>query len=110
MSILLAVGCAANTPLAPDGLPNWVTSLVQQLEAEPATNPPALIARYQYQGRLVYFVPSRCCDRWSDLYEADGMLRCHPDGGLTGRGDGRCPDFLAQRKSEQIIWRDSRAP
>jgi hypothetical protein len=110
ISMVLAVGCATNTPVAPDPVPDWVTSLAQQLGAEPATNPPALIARYEYQGRLVYYVPSRCCDAWSDLYEANATLRCHPDGGLTGRGDGGCPDFLTQRKSELIIWRDSRGP
>jgi len=46
ISMVLAVGCATNTPVAPDPVPDWVTSLAQQLGAEPATNPPALIARY----------------------------------------------------------------
>ena len=108
--LVLAVACAGTTPVTPDPVPNWVTSLAQQLAAEPVRNPPALIARYEYQGRVVYYVPPRCCDVWSDLYEADGRLSCHPDGGLTGGGDGRCPDFLAQRKNELIIWRDSRSP
>ena len=108
--LVFSVACAGNTPVTPDPVSSWVTSLAQQLAAEPVRNPPALIARYEYLGQLVYYVPPRCCDVWSDLYEADGRLRCHPDGGLTGGGDGRCPDFVSQRKDELIIWRDSRRP
>ena len=54
------------------------------------------------------FVPPRCCDIGSDVYRADGSMLCHANGGMTGGGDGRCPDFLSERTTGQIIWQDPR--
>jgi hypothetical protein len=62
----------------------------------------------EYQGQEVYFVPQRCCDVMSVVYRSDGAVMCHPDGGLNGKGDGRCADFSAERRNERIIWRDSK--
>jgi Domain of unknown function (DUF6970) len=59
---------------------------------------------------VVLHVPPQCCDVVSDLYNAAGQVICHPDGGLTGTGDGRCPDFFTQRNNEVILWRDMRKP
>jgi hypothetical protein len=56
----------------------------------------------------VYFLPQRCCDIMGVLYRADGSVMCRPDGGFTGTGDGRCPDFFVERKNERIVWRDAR--
>ena len=108
MGVLLAAGCATANPVAPDRDPTWLTALIHQLEAEPVANPPAFIARYDYRGETVYYLPARCCDIWSTVYAADGRILCHADGGLTGKGDGRCPVFLAERRNEQIVWRDPR--
>ena len=90
--------------------PAWLAQLIRQMERDPVANPPASVVRYQYKGRTVYYVPPRCCDVPSDLYDADGRLLCHPEGGITGRGDGRCPDFPAERADERVIWRDRRTP
>jgi len=106
--VLLAAGCSVNSPTSPGRRPPWLTSLIQELEAAPVANPPALIARYDYRGETVYYLPPRCCDIWSTLYRADGAVLCHPDGGLSGKGDGGCPAFLAERTNEQIVWRDPR--
>jgi hypothetical protein len=107
---VLSAGCAAN-PTAPDSSrsPAWLTALIRQLEAEPVASPPAFIARYEYKGDTVYFLPQRCCDVMSVLYRSDGTVMCHPDGGITGTGDRRCPDFFAERRNERIIWRDPRS-
>jgi hypothetical protein len=42
------------------------------------------------------------------LYDAGGDMICAPDGGLTGKGDGKCPDFLSIRKNEALVWKDTR--
>jgi hypothetical protein len=112
--ILLMLGtvlaaCGAAGPVSGSTpVPAPVSSLMQQLESQPRANPPLYVASYEYRGQVVYYVPPRCCDIFSDLYNAAGDLLCHPDGGLAGHGDGRCPDFLSQRKKETIIWRDRR--
>jgi hypothetical protein len=108
--LVLSAGCSG-TPAAPNPattLPAWLTTLIQQLEAQPVANPPAFIARYEYKGNIVYFVPQRCCDVMSVVYRSDGAVMCQADGGLAGTGDGRCPDFFAERRNELIVWRDPR--
>ena len=103
----IALGCAG-APTAPDTSPSWLGAVIAQLQRAPVANPPAMVTRYRYNGQTVYFVPQRCCDVASVLYSATGSVMCHPDGGITGRGDGQCPDFFAQRSEEHIVWRDAR--
>ena len=89
--------------------PAWVDELIRKFQSEPAGNPPQSIWRYDYNGQTVYYVPSQCCDQFSALYDAGGREICAPDGGLTGRGDGRCPDFFTKRTNEKLVWQDSRS-
>ena len=92
----------------PPPLATWLMALIQKLEDEPVGNPPASIAQYEYKGRTVFFVPQRCCDIPSTLYDADGNIMGHPDGGITGQGDGRVPDFFEERSNEKVVWEDDR--
>ena len=71
-------------------------------------NPPASVTQYNYKSQIVYFVPQRCCDIFSDLYAADGNIIAHPDGGISGQGDGRALDFFEERENERLIWDDKR--
>jgi hypothetical protein len=118
-AILVGFFCLAGVQcLAPPGddpgddngqeTPAWVQDLITQFESQPVANPPLSISRYQYQGQTVYYVPPRCCDIWSDLYDADGNIICHPDGGFTGAGNGQCPDFFTERTGGTLIWEDPR--
>jgi hypothetical protein len=102
---LVACG-AAGSGSAPTPVPATVANLIHELQSQPPANPPAYVASYRYRDQVVYYIPPRCCDIFSDLYDASGTLMCHPDGGLAGHGDGRCADFLSQRTSETILWRD----
>ncbi len=56
------------------------------------------ISSYLYQGDTVYLFVPPCCDRFSELYTSTGSLICHPSGGITGKGDGQCPDFFKEAK------------
>ena len=110
LSILLTVmlmGCARST--VPDE-PKWVQDLVATYAKDPVGNPPQSIWQYEYKGQTVYFVPAQCCDQFSTLYAANGEVICAPDGGFTGHGDGKCPDFYQERKDEKLIWTDARVP
>ncbi len=108
VALLLTASCSASSPATPGPTPSWLTALIHDLESQPVASPPAFVGQYDYAGRTVYYVPPRCCDIWGTVYDADGVVLCHPDGGVTGSGDGRCPDFLSQRKNERIVWRDPR--
>jgi hypothetical protein len=85
-----------------------VDKLIKQFGSDPVGNPPQSIWSYDYNGQVVYFVPAQCCDQYSMLYDASGSVICAPDGGFTGKGDGKCPDFFTERSNEQLIWQDSR--
>jgi len=100
---LLLAGCSSGTQ---SENPLWVDRMIRDFESEPVGNPPQSIWRYEYQGQIVYYVPPQCCDQFSSLYDAAGDSICSPDGGLTGSGDGRCPDFFSERTGETLIWED----
>ncbi len=86
----------------------WLAQLIQDLEHGKPANPPAKIYRYTYNDQEVYYLTGRCCDIPSKLYNMNGKLLCEPDGGITGRGDGQCPDFFERRTNETLIWEDKR--
>ena len=67
---------------------------------------PANITRYTYKGKTVYYLPPRCCDQMSEVYDEDCNIICRPEGGITGKGDGKCPDFFTERKEAKIVWVD----
>jgi len=104
-AILLALVACGGT--APEARPPWLLSLIEAQMSEPVANPPAQIVRLEYGSGVYYYLPPRCCDVFSELYDADGTFVCHPDGGLTGRGDGRCP-ALGDVVREEVVWRDPR--
>jgi hypothetical protein len=110
--LIAMTGCSSsaqreNTPTPPEN-PQWVEQLIAKFQSDPVGNPPQSIWRYQYKGQTVYFVPQQCCDIYSTLYDATGTEICAPDGGLTGQGDGKCPDFFTERTDEKLIWQDPR--
>jgi hypothetical protein len=72
------------------------------------SNPPVSIFSYRYNGKDVYYIPAKCCDFSSELYDGDCNLICAPDGGFVGNGDGQCSDFFSRRSDERLIWTDDR--
>ncbi len=107
LCVLLSHGCGG-TVTSPSALPDWLAVLIRGFQSAPVGNPPRSIYRYNYNGQTVYYVPAQCCDQLSTLYDAAGQVLCAPDGGISGRGDGRCSDFFEQRTHEVLIWRDTR--
>ncbi|GAB3826896.1 DUF6970 domain-containing protein [Hymenobacter jeollabukensis] len=88
--------------------PKWLDDKIQAHMNAKAENPRIRILSYQYQGQTVYYETSPCCDQFTTLYDAKGNVLCAPDGGITGRGDGKCPDFEKNRTAEQLVWQDAR--
>src|SRR4051794_17552749 len=101
-AVLVLVAPAVAGGAAPD-LPDWLAARPRATPARPADRLPAWIARYEYDGRTVYYFPPRCCDIPSELYDAAGNLLCRPDGGFVD-GDERCPDFLTRRRGGETVW------
>jgi hypothetical protein len=82
--------------------------MIQEIKSENVWNPPAEIWQYYYNGKVVYYIPPRCCDIPGKLFNENGNLVCNPDGGITGGGDGGCIDFFDNRSDEKLIWKDKR--
>lgn len=91
-----------------DDAPPWLAQLQAHMAAAPVTNPPSQIVAFEFDGRTVFYRPPYCCDVQGVLYGADGTVLCHPDGGITGDGDGRCPRFFAERRDCRVVWADPR--
>ncbi|WP_018478502.1 DUF6970 domain-containing protein [Pontibacter roseus] len=81
---------------------------IRELKAKDVRNPPAAVWQYEYDGQTVYYIPPYCCDVPSQLYDSNCNLICSPDGGFTGRGDGKCNDFFEKRTNERLVWKDAR--
>jgi hypothetical protein len=89
-------------------VPACVPQLITKFKKEPVQNPPRSIYSYNYNGKTVYYVQAICCDFFSDLYDSNCAVIGHPDGGFTGRGDGKFSDFNKEKKNEKLIWKDTR--
>ena len=86
--------------------PTFLEELISESESVPATAGPREIWQFRYRDSTVYYVPTShlCCDTPSLLYDAEGHQICWPDGGFTGSGDGRCPDFASARTNGVRVW------
>jgi hypothetical protein len=105
---ILASFSSCGKVLMPSGLPECIREEIKKIQSEPIRNPAGSIWQYEYTGKTVYFIPAYCCDFPSRLLDSNCQLICHPDGGFTGKGDGRCSDFFSTRKNEKLIWKDGR--
>ena len=83
-------------------------SLIDQYKDAPPSNPPASVWQYTYNDARVFYVPATGPDQMSTLYDDCCVVMCHPDGGITGQGDGACEDFSDQRQHEKLLWQDDR--
>lgn len=104
LSVIL--GCQERNP-TPVTLPDCIQQVIAQIKQEDIWNPPAKVYRYDYQGQQVYYIPAHCCDLPS-LVIANCDTLCRPDGGYTGKGDGRCPEFAKEANNPVLVWEDER--
>jgi hypothetical protein len=66
---------------------------------------PKEVWRYTYQGEPVFLVVPDCCDQYISVYSSKCVLICSPGGGITGKGDGKCPDFYQEAKEGLLLWK-----
>jgi hypothetical protein len=106
---LLIVVLAASSlrASAQSEIPPFVAQLIAEYKAAGPGESPGRVWRYRFKGGAVFYVPPLfCCDIMSRLYDSQGKLLCHPDGGIAGSGDGKCPDFFRERSDEELLWSD----
>ena len=92
----------------PADVPGCIQDFIQIKQYTAVENPPASVWEYEYKGQTVYYIPPICCDIPSKLIDVNCNQTCSPDGGFSGQGDGKCPDFFRERTHERLIWKDER--
>lgn len=69
---------------------------------------PLRVVEYVYKEEKVYYVVMPCCDNFNVVYDSYCRVIGHPDGGFTGRGDGKLPDFFRDVKNERLVWENKK--
>ncbi|WP_226163045.1 DUF6970 domain-containing protein [Hymenobacter terricola] len=88
--------------------PQWLKARIAAVLAERKRYPITRIYRYDYDGQKVYYISAPCCDQFSQVFDTKGNLICQPDGGITGKGDGKCAHFDKNKTNEKLVWQDPR--
>ncbi len=85
-----------------DSLPACVQSIIDK---PGSPDKPVQIDEYRYQDKRVFLFTAPCCDQYNTLYNEDCASICSPSGGITGKGDGKCPDFSVTATHVKMIWK-----
>jgi hypothetical protein len=96
---------AATSDTDPSGA--CLAQLIETASSRSPGNPAYSFSACTYHGATVYYSPPQCCDQFSVLIDPSCNPICAPDGGFTGRGDGRCDDF--DGATCRVVWTDPRA-
>lgn len=88
-------------------VPACIAQKIKAYKRMQAFERPRAVYTYLYKGKKVYYVILSCCDNFNELYDSNCNLLGHPDGGFTGKGDGRIPDFTIERKAEKLLWKNN---
>lgn len=65
---------------------------------------PQKVFEYNYKGKTVFYVVMPCCDFFNEVFDDKCNYLGAPDGGFTGKGDGKLPDFFEKAKVVKLIW------
>jgi hypothetical protein len=88
-----------------DSVPACIRQLID--DGKKATPPatPLQVDEYLFKGKTVYLVTADCCDFFNVVYDDSCKAICAPSGGITGRGDGKCPEFSKDATHVKLIWK-----
>ena len=85
-------------------MPSCLATKIDSIKKTPNVNPPQSVIQYSYKGAAVYYVKAGCCDQFNEVYNTDCKQLGAPDGGITGKGDNKLPDFFANATNKKVIW------
>ena len=89
-------------------IPACIQAKIDEIKNQNVWNPPAEVHEYSYQGKRVFYFTSNCCDQYNVVYDEECHYLCAPSGGITGRGDNKCPDFNSTAHEVRLVWKDPR--
>lgn len=89
-------------------LSTCIKNKIDSFKLKEAHERPQRVVEYTYKGKKVYYVVMPCCDFFNEVYDENCKYLGAPDGGFTGRGDGKLPDFAEQAKPGKEIWKSAK--
>lgn len=106
LSVLFFASCATHKKAqAVNELPSCLTTKIEAMSDNPREGTPQSITRYSYKGQTVYYLLSSCCDKYNIVFDSDCNILGYPDGGYTGKGDGKMPDFHKEATDAKLVWK-----
>jgi hypothetical protein len=84
-------------------VPSCIEKKINGLEKNKEANIGASVWQWEVDGKKFFYFVAPCCDQLNELFSSSCERICAPDGGITGEGDGNCPDFDAD-KVETLVW------
>ncbi len=104
---ILMIAMACKSSKTKDPYPQCISDKIENIKNQPVQNPPIEVYKWDVNDGVFYYFTAACCDQFSFVYDSNCKLICAPSGGLTGRGDGNCPEFGSDIK-RTLIWKDER--
>lgn len=89
---------------ARDSIPDCLIARIDSMAGDSSQGVPQSITRYQYKGQTVYYIKAPCCDKFNIVFDTACNVLGYPDGGFTGRGDGKMPGFKKEATNAKVVW------
>ncbi len=91
-------------PAVDETLPTCVAQIIEKAQKEQPPITVEKVEQYDWDGKKVYLVVWQCCDFFNEVYDKDCKRICAPSGGITGKGDGNCPEFTKTAKLVKQLY------
>lgn len=85
-------------------LPLCLETKIKDMAADSSKGLPQSVILYNYKGKTVYYLVAACCDKFNIVFDSACNVLGYPDGGFTGRGDGKMLDFHSEAKDGKVVW------
>lgn len=100
------ISCTANRKTSKvKSIPLCLQTKIKKMAEDPKEGSPISVAQYTYKNQTVYYMVSPCCDKFNVVYDSACNILGYPDGGFTGKGDGRMNDFKKEAINEKLVWK-----
>ena len=88
-------------------LPTCLKNKIDTFKLKEKHERPQSVVEYMYKGKKVYYIVMPCCDFFNEVYDEKCRYLGAPDGGFSGKGDGKLPDFTQEAKPGKEIWKSA---
>ena len=89
----------------PDEMPGCLREIIKTMSEDLSEGMPLSVTQFSYHGQKVYYMVAPCCDKYNIVYDSVCTILGYPDGGFTGRGDGKMQDFEKEAINPKVIWK-----